>query len=131
MRRRTRPGCGSSSWCRGWSCSWSWTRLAGKQPIASVHHYLSPIAAFLSSASDVGSNTNRSLRTYGSERYQGFAEVVLRYLCRRGIWPYDVGRVAVEGSDTSHERVSGVKSTQRERIEFQVFRVVVRIIAVC
>ena len=70
------------------------------------------------------------MRTHRSERYQGFAEVVLRYLCRLGMWCYNVREDAIEDSDTSHERVSRVKSTQREGIDFQVFRVVVRIIAV-
>src|SRR5215472_571284 len=127
MRRRTRPWGGSNSWCCCWSYSWRWTEccsrssrrcwsrgrthLAVKQPVASIQYYLPPISAFLSSASNVSRNTNCSLRTHRSERYQGFAEVVLRYLCRRGIWRYDVGGVAVEGGDTSHERVSRVKST--------------------
>src|SRR6266481_1253956 len=131
MRRRTRPGCGSSSWCLRWSYTWRWTRrhtrrrswssrrcwsrgrtpLAVKQPVASIHYYLPPISAFRSNGSDVGSNTNCSLRTHRSERYQGLAEVVLRDLCRREIWRYDVRKDAVEGGDTSHERVSRVKST--------------------
>src|SRR5262249_9710767 len=133
MRRRTRPGCESSSWCRRWSYTWRWTRrharrwtgrrswssrrcwsrgwtpLAVKQPVASIHYYLPPISALRSSPSDVGRNTNCSVRTHRSECYQGFPEVVLSYLCRRGIWRYDVREDAVEGGDTSHEWVSGVK----------------------
>ncbi len=124
MRRRTRSGCGNSSWCgrwsytrrwtgrRSWSSSWSRGRtpLAVKQPVASVHYYLPPISALCSNGPDVGRNTNCSVRTHRSIRYQGFAEIVLRYLYRRRISCHDVREVAVEGGNPNHERVSCVKS---------------------
>jgi hypothetical protein len=70
-----------------------------------------PISALHSYTSDVGRNTNCSLRNHRSGRYQGLAEVVLRDLCRRRIRRYDVPEDAVEGGDMSHDRVASVKRT--------------------
>jgi hypothetical protein len=55
-----------------------------------------------------------------TERYQRLAEAILRYFCRCCIWRYNVRKVAVKRGNTGHQRVSGVKGAQRERIEFQI-----------
>jgi hypothetical protein len=55
-----------------------------------------------------------------TERYQRLAEAILRYLCRCCIRRHNVRKVAVKRGDTGHQRVSGVKGAQRERIGFQI-----------
>jgi len=68
------------------------------------------------------------MRAHRPIRHQRLAQGVRRYFCRPSSHRHDVRKVAVQRGHTSHQRVPSVVSAQSKRIEFQVRRVVIRVV---